>query len=140
MKSGTVIGLVVAGGAGVAGVLALASRKARIGTNIGVATGNVSAGVKGPSGTQWWVEYLGHGDATNQYRFRVYWMPPTGAQQMIPAVEYLQIKDSTAGVGLSIEALRADPKNRYVTKLYDVADPNVKNAAIADFKLQVAQA
>lgn len=135
-KTGKIVGALTVGAVGIGGALAWAAKKRRQGTTIGP----VTAGVTGKSGTNWLVEYIGVGDSKNAHRFRVYWVPPTGAQTNLPVLEYMQIKEPRPGYALSIQEIRADPSNRYLTKFFDVADQNVRNAAVADLNLKVATA
>ncbi len=138
MAKGTakVIGALTVGAVGVGGALAYVARRARRGVSIG----NVTAATTGKSGTHWLVEFIGPGDATNTHRFRVYWVPPTGAQTNLPVLEYMQVKSPRQGYGLSLEEIRSDPSNRYLTKYFDVADQNVRAAAVGDFNLKVGTA
>lgn len=132
--SGTVIGALTAAGVAVGGAMAWAAKKRNVGTSIGP----VSAAMKGASGTQWLSEFIGSGDGKGTYRFRVYWMPPTGATSSVPVVEYLQQKASQPGYATSIDELRGDTANRWLTKLFDPTNKGLNDAAIADFHLKTA--
>ncbi|MDD5544395.1 MAG: hypothetical protein PHX83_14595 [Acidobacteriia bacterium] len=130
---GTMLGAAGAAGSLVAGLWWAAKAK---GGKIVNAT-NLS--VKGKSGGNWWVEYLGlQGPSTLSRAFRVYLVPPAekgkAASAMIPVLEYLQL--ATDQTTPAADMLKDATAVRTATKFFDSTATAMNSAAMQDLNVK----